>query len=78
MLPEREINLLVNTVAEAVEMASVLHVSEGHDRLRQGLRRAENELRAGSPWAETLLDRYQEALRNYAARYGAGGGMYLA
>ena len=72
MLPERELNLLVNTVTEAVEMASVMQVSEGHARLREGLRRAESSLRAGSPWAEALLARYEEALRNYVARYEAG------
>lgn len=71
MLPERELNLLVNTVTDAVEMASVMHVSEGHARLREGLRRAEDAFRSGSPWAEALLARYQEALRNYVARYEA-------
>jgi hypothetical protein len=78
MLPEREINLLVNTVVEAVEMASVLHVTEGYARLHEGLRRAERELRAGAPWAEALLPRYEEALRNYVARYGASANTYLA
>jgi hypothetical protein len=70
MFTEIEVDLLVNTVDEAVAHASVGRVAGGYEALVLGLSRARAAEEDGEEWAAALVLRYRLALDNYCDSYG--------
>jgi hypothetical protein len=74
MLPDHELDTLLITVTDAVDLARAGDVAEGYTALLAGLHRAKEVAAAGEPWAGELVSRYREALENFAREWRVGGG----
>jgi hypothetical protein len=72
MLPDHEINTLILTVTEAVDLALAGEIADGYQALLAGLHRAEEIAEEGEPCAEELVARWRRALDTYAKRWGVG------
>jgi hypothetical protein len=72
-LPETEIDNLLLTFADAVELALSGEVTEGYLCLVFGARRAAMFRLSGEPWAEELIGRYIRARECYSKRFGLSG-----
>lgn len=69
-IPDHELELLINTVTEAVDHATEGRTSEGYQSLAYGLERARG---LEEPWAPELIQRYQQALQAYAEEHFRNG-----
>jgi hypothetical protein len=69
-IPEPEESVLLLCVQDAVNLAVAGDPPAGYRSLAEGLERARESLDDGQPWAEALLQRYLDALEEYAARWG--------
>lgn len=70
-LPPIELDTLLLTFTEAVDLAEVGSVLVGYRCLLGGLERAQEADEAGEPWGVELVARYSLALERYAERWGA-------
>jgi hypothetical protein len=68
-LPPLEIDLLLTTVDEALDLALANRPEDGAAELAYGLTRAETFLEAGEPFALELVERWRTALRNFCFKY---------
>jgi hypothetical protein len=72
VLPRNEIDTLLTTITDAVDLAAEGDAHLGYEALRAGLRRAEELRDAGQQWGEELARRWQEALDRFAERWRIG------
>ena len=72
MIPDDELNLLVNTVDLAASRASGGDVAAGYEELLYGLHRAKALRDDGEAWGEALVQQWRGALDRYAARFPVG------
>ncbi|HEV8177073.1 MAG TPA: hypothetical protein VGP44_05235 [Gemmatimonadales bacterium] len=74
MIPDEEIDLLTETVDEAISMASEGRLSDGYTLLLDGFERAENLRAEEWDWVAELVLRWAHACANYAESYGVSMG----
>jgi hypothetical protein len=70
MLPDSEIDRLMDAVDEAIGLAAEGKVGEGYRLLSEGRIRASELAKAREPWGAELVHRWRLACDNYAASYG--------
>lgn len=73
MVPDDELSLLCDTVADAFQAASRGDVTTGYHTLLQGLARAHEASRAGHAWAGTLVASYETARDRFVEQHGTPG-----
>ena len=69
-LPDSEIDLLIDTITAAIDLADRGTVERGHAALLTGLTRAESL--GGEPWGPELVERYRFAVGEYTRLHGCG------
>ena len=65
MIPDLELELLQTTIHEADVLSQRRHPEWGYEELVQGLRRAQQAIQAGEPWAADAARMWRHALRSY-------------
>ena len=68
-LPALEIDLLLTTVDEALDLALANRPEDGAAELAYGLDRAKTFLETGEAFGPELVKRWQTAVRNYCFKY---------
>ncbi len=71
-LPRPELDTLLLTISEAVDLAEEGKAADGYQALLSGLRRAAEAAEGGEPGGQELARRWQEALDRYAERHRIG------
>ena len=71
-LPNAEWERFLDVTVRARTLAQRGSLAEGYRALQDGLADAERARADAEPWAEELSGLYRHALKQYAARYGAG------
>ncbi len=72
MLPDDEINALVDAVFTAVDLARAGDMAAGYEVLLLGLGCAEQLRADGVSYGAELANRYWDALDRFGARHGVG------
>lgn len=81
MIPEMELDLLVNTAVHAVDLANLRLFSDGHGEPVNGLRRVEAiqrdaaEASEHEEWMTELVIRWQFAVDEYGQTFGVRMGV---
>ena len=70
MIPDLELDLLINSIDRAVALAVMHRVADGYCELEHGLERAQAARDDGEEWADLLVTRYRIALDNFCESYG--------
>ncbi len=70
MIPDSEIDLLTESVDDAISLAALGFLADGYTLLLDGFERAENLQADGEPWVAELVLRWALACENYAESYG--------
>jgi hypothetical protein len=73
MLPNTEVEALLFTVTDAIELAAAGAVDGGRRVLVSGLRRCDEARRKEAPWADDLCEQYGRVLERYSRRYQRPG-----
>ncbi|MCA1595722.1 MAG: hypothetical protein LC772_04785 [Chloroflexi bacterium] len=68
-IPDVEIDLLLNTVDEALALALARRPEDGAAEILYGVNRAKTFCELGEPRAPGLLQRYRTAYTNFCFRY---------
>jgi hypothetical protein len=69
-IPRSEFDRLLHDIERAVGCATLGGRVTGHEILQEGLRRAEYARLQGEEWANPLIARYRQAIREYLDFYG--------
>ena len=69
-LPDRELTAFSSILDEVGALAISGRAGDGYVELLKGRHRARISLQKGEPWATELVDFYEEAMAQYAARFG--------
>jgi hypothetical protein len=67
---EAELDVFVELVSDAIELATHGCVAEGYTYLLRGIARADRAEQRGEAWAPDLKQRYQEVLCCFRDQYG--------
>ncbi len=70
MIPDAEIDLLTESMDDAVSLAALGFLADGYTLLLDGFERAENLKSEEHPWVAELVLRWALACENYAESYG--------
>jgi hypothetical protein len=70
MIPHPEFDRLLDDIKRATGCATLGGLVAGYDLLHAGLKRAEYARLEGEEWAATLVDRYRQAMDEYARFFG--------
>ena len=71
IIPDVEIDLLLSTVDEAIDLARANRAEDGYRELQYGFDRAQALASTGcsEEWVPLLINLYQECVTNYCFRY---------
>lgn len=69
-IPTNELNTLIMSVAEALDLAAAGEVLNGWRCLLGGMERAQEAEEWGDPWGPELVARYRKALDEYGELHG--------
>ncbi len=72
MLPPANVDTLLNSVFEALDLAADGHAADGYQLLLLGKHKALEDAARGEPWAKELEERWDHAIRRYVDRCGMG------